>query len=170
MLRELTNMPDVPSLETSLVRQSGALPYAYINGNLHFMIVTTRRSGRWIFPKGGVKSGFTPWDSAALEAEEEAGVAGRICNVPIGEYRARVGSDAELVTVDIYTLEVTRQYDQWREKGQRLRHWATLPEAQRLLGEPLLSELAEKLARDLMSGGRDTELDMDNPKPLSSRI
>lgn len=170
MLRELTNLFDVTPLEKGLVRQSGALPYAYINGNLHFLLVTTRRSGRWIFPKGGVKSGFTPWDSAALEAEEEAGVSGRISNLPIGEYRARAGSDAALVTVDIYPLEVTRQYDQWREKGQRLRHWATLPEAQRLLGEPILSELAEKLARDLMSGGRDAGVDTDHPKPLSRRI
>lgn len=163
-------LSETVSTEHSGTRQSGALPYAYINGNLHFMIVTTRRSGRWIFPKGGVKSGFTPWDSAALEAEEEAGVAGDISERPIGEYHVRVGPDAALMTVDIYPLEVTRQYDQWREKGQRLRHWATLPEAQRLLGEPVLCELAEKLARQLMSGGRDAGVDTDHPKPLSRRI
>ncbi|KQN70116.1 NUDIX domain-containing protein [Devosia sp. Leaf64] len=159
-----------PAPEQLEVRQSGALPYAYINGNLHFLIVTTRRSGRWIFPKGGVKQGYTPWDSAACEAEEEAGVGGEISDLPIGAYQARVGSDALLVTVDIYPLEVTRQYDQWREKGQRLRHWATLTEAQRLLGEPVLCDLAEKLARQLSSGGRAAGLDMDDPKPLSRRI
>ena len=166
----MTSLSQTTSPAPFEVRQSGALPYAYINGNLHFLIVTTRRSGRWIFPKGGVKSGLTPWDSAAAEAEEEAGVAGEISNVPIGEYRARVGSDASLATIDIYPLQVTRQYDQWREKAQRLRHWATLQEAQRLLAEPVLCELVEKLARQLMSGGEDAGLDMDNPKPLSKRI
>jgi hypothetical protein len=36
--------------------------------------------------------------------------------------------------------------DEWREKGSRHRHWVILPEARRLLSDPVLAELATKLA------------------------
>ena len=43
--------------------------------------------GRWIFPKGGVEPGLTQAQSAALEAFEEAGVHGRIEEMPFARYR-----------------------------------------------------------------------------------
>jgi 8-oxo-dGTP pyrophosphatase MutT (NUDIX family) len=45
------------------------------------------RGGRWIFPKGGVEAGLTQAQSAALEAFEEAGVHGRIEEMPFARYR-----------------------------------------------------------------------------------
>jgi hypothetical protein len=46
----------------------------------------------------------------------------------------------------MYPLEVAEQFDDWPEKGERRRHWATLAEARRLLSEPGLVALAEKIA------------------------
>lgn len=146
MLRDFLNNWS-PRVETaSGLRQAGALPYAVVEGRLAFLLVTTRRTGRWIFPKGGIEPGTTPWESAAAEAVEEAGVVGEIDQVAIGSYRASTGgSTATLIDVDLYPLRVTQQLDDWREKGQRLRHWATLDEAKRLLADRSLARLAEKV-------------------------
>jgi 8-oxo-dGTP pyrophosphatase MutT (NUDIX family) len=132
-----------PKIETpSDLRQAGALPYAVIEGRVAFLLITTRR----IFPKGGIEPNMTPWESAALEAVEEAGVAGEIAQVPVGSYRASTGGNASvLIDVDLYPLRVTQQLDDWREKGQRLRHWAALDEAKRLLADRSLGRLAEKV-------------------------
>lgn len=117
-----------------------------------FLLITSRRSGKWIFPKGAIEAEMTPWDSAALEAQEEAGVAGEVSREIIGSYRTSAGgNNVGLVDVDLYPLKVIEQFDDYKEKGQRMRHWATLPEARRLLVEPALGRLAVALHNRLLS-------------------
>ncbi len=136
-----------PTVETPAgLRQAGALPYALVDGRMAFLLVSSRRSGKWIFPKGAIEPGFSPWDSAANEALEEAGVSGNIEQVPVGSYRASIGNDGvTLVDVDLYPLLVTEQHEHWREDNQRMRHWVTLSEAKRLLADRSLARLAAKL-------------------------
>ena len=138
-----------PKVETHpTFRQVGALPYALVDGRLSVLLITSRRSGRWIFPKGAIEPDLSASASAALEALEEAGVIGQIEDTPIGSYRT--GSDrygSALVDVDIYPLLVETQLDDWKERGQRLRHWAVVLEAQRLLADPALGRIARTLAR-----------------------
>lgn len=136
-----------PKVETpAQLRQSGALPYAMVDGRMAFLLITSRRSGKWIFPKGAIEPNMTAWDSAAMEALEEAGVSGQIEQTPIGSYRASTGGNSvTLVDVDLYPLLVTQQHDIWREQNQRLRHWVTLSEAKRLLTDRTISRLAVKL-------------------------
>jgi 8-oxo-dGTP pyrophosphatase MutT (NUDIX family) len=135
-----------PTVETpDALRQAGAMPYSIIDGRMAFLLITSRRSGKWIFPKGAIEPGYTAWDSAAAEAVEEAGVLGTIAQDAVGSYRASTGGEgATLVNVDLYPLLVTEQLDKWREQGQRLRHWATLNEAKRLLADRSLARLAVK--------------------------
>ncbi len=126
----------------------GAIPYRHIDGEIVFLMITARRTGKWIFPKGGPMDGLTPAETAAEEAYEEAGVRGRVGAVPAGHYRtikARRGGETP-VLVEMYPLEVAEQLDDWPEKGERRRHWVTLAEARRLLSEPGLVALAEKIA------------------------
>ena len=129
-------------------RQSGALPYAIVDGRVVFLLVTARRTGRWIFPKGSISTGMTPWDSAAKEAIEEAGVAGEISNEPIGTYW--ITDKGRRTAVDLYPLRVEQQFDAWKEKDQRLRHWALLPEAQRLIANRALARIPANLQRKLL--------------------
>jgi 8-oxo-dGTP pyrophosphatase MutT (NUDIX family) len=131
-------------------RQSGALPYSIVEGRTVFLLITSRRTGRWIFPKGDIEPGMTPWESAALEALEEAGVSGQIGTEPVGSYRASANMNGtSLVDVDLYPLRVETQLGVWKEMDQRLRHWAVLPEARRLLNDRALSRLAGKLRAQL---------------------
>ncbi len=147
-----------PEEPRGVERQFGAIPYRHVDGEIVFLLITARRTGKWIFPKGGPVAGLTPAESAAEEAYEEAGVRGRIGAAPVGHYRAlkarpgkaRPGKARRVVEtpvlVEMYPLEVAEQFDDWPEKGERKRHWATHAEARRLLSEPGLVALAEKIA------------------------
>jgi 8-oxo-dGTP pyrophosphatase MutT (NUDIX family) len=57
--------------------QVAAVCFRIGKGGIEFRLVRTR-GGRWTFPKGGLESGLTHAQSAALEAFEEAGVHGRM--------------------------------------------------------------------------------------------
>lgn len=145
------------------LRQSGALPYALIDGRLTILLITSRRTGRWIFPKGAIEPDMTPAESAAQEALEEAGVSGEIDPRPIGSYRSGAGADGSvLVDVDIFPLRVENQLEVWKEMDQRLRHWAVMPEAKRLLADPALTRLAMALQVRLL--GRRQPIKMFRPK------
>ncbi|MFD2646643.1 NUDIX hydrolase [Devosia albogilva] len=150
MLRDLLRHWS-PKVETAGdIRQAGALPYAIVEGRLAILLITSRRTGRWIFPKGAIEAGLTPWESAAKEAREEAGVVGEVSTSPIGSYRTGAGAmGSALVDVDIYPLRVEQQLDEWKEKGQRLRHWTVLSEAKRLLADPALVKLATRLSAEV---------------------
>ncbi len=141
-----------PRVETpASLRQAGAMPYAIVDGRMAFLLITSRRSGKWIFPKGAIEPNMTPWESAALEAMEEAGVTGDIAPTAVGSYRAGMGTDsATLVDVDLYPLRVIQQHEVWREQDQRLRHWATLAEARRLLADKSLARLAARLHEQII--------------------
>jgi 8-oxo-dGTP pyrophosphatase MutT (NUDIX family) len=66
-------------------QQVAAVCYRTGTRGIEFLLVRTR-GGRWIFPKGGVEPGLTQAQSAALEAFEEAGVHGRIEEMPFARY------------------------------------------------------------------------------------
>lgn len=150
------------------IRQVAALPYAVVNGRVTFLLVTSRRSGRWIFPKGSVIEGKTAWESAQIEALEEAGVEGEIETLPIGAYRTiKKGSIArKVVEVDLYPMRVTRQHDTWAEQGKRHRHWVLLREAKRLLHDPVLADLTAELSRRVLVAQARTP----QPQPAAARI
>jgi 8-oxo-dGTP pyrophosphatase MutT (NUDIX family) len=101
-------------------KQVAAVCYRMGKRGIQFLLVQTR-SGRWIFPKGGVESGLTNAQSAALEAFEEAGVHGRIEEIPFTRYfrrrpnaisvrdESRAGRIVQLESpVSAYLCEVTR--------------------------------------------------------------
>jgi len=143
-------------------RQAGAIPYTVVKGQVVFLLVTSRGTGRWIFPKGDLMEGLEPWEAAAQEALEEAGVEGEVDPHPVGRYRTMKSLTLrrQIVDVEMYPLRVTRQHDDWIEKQARRRHWVILPEAKRLLSDPKAAGLALKLSQRV---GR-------NPQPAIVRI
>jgi Predicted NTP pyrophosphohydrolase len=155
MLREFLRnwSPRVDS--PGALRQSGALPYAVVDGRMAVLLVTSRRTGKWIFPKGAIEPDMTAWDSAAKEALEEAGVLGTIDPGLLGTYRSTGGPDGiTAIDVELYPLRVTQQLSEWREQGERLRHWATVREARRLLVDPALGRLVTLLQARVATAAR----------------
>lgn len=136
-------------------RQFGAVPYTVVDRQVVFLLVTSRGTGRWIFPKGAPMDGLAPAQVAAQEALEEAGVEGEVDPVPIGKYRAlkTLPFRRKVIEVEMYPLRVTQQWDEWPEKGWRHRHWAILPEARRLLSDARVADLAVRLNQRLRVKG-----------------
>ena len=137
--------------EEGTVRQFGAIPYRRTDDGLAFLLVTSRRTGRWIFPKGGRIAWLSPAACAAQEAYEEAGVEGTVAAEAIGSYRGiklRGGGEAE-IEVEMFPLEVEIVLEDWPERGQRRRRWAGLEETCILISEPGLVGLVRKLAEQL---------------------
>ncbi|MBV8681969.1 MAG: NUDIX hydrolase [Caulobacteraceae bacterium] len=128
--------------------QYAALPYR-MKDRVEVLLLTSRETGRWVLPKGWPMAGKSPRAAAKREALEEAGIVGRICKRPIGEfhYDKRL-SDGGLVTckVVVYPLAVERQRKRWPEQAQRTTGWFTPDEAARAVVEPELAMLLHEFA------------------------
>jgi len=145
-------------------RQSGVIPYTLVDGSPIFLLITTRRTGRWIFPKGRIKDSFEPWESARKEAFEEAGIEGEIETLPVGSYRTwkTRGVRRVAIEIDMFPFKVERQFDNWRETGERHRHWVTLREARRLIRENRLVDLVGIVADRVREQVRPHQPDSDD--------
>lgn len=119
--------------------QFGALCYRVRKGKLQFLLVTSRRTKRWIVPKGWPMGGQTATEAAATEAFEEAGVEGKISPVCLGLYhytKGREGDDLLPCIVAVFPLKVTREHDDYREKNQRARKWFSRKKAAAAISDP----------------------------------
>lgn len=129
----------------TVIRQIAALPYrATAGGGVSVLLITSRESKRWVVPKGNQGGSDTPHNAAALEAEEEAGVRGAMCPIPLGEYRYRKRrkTGASLwFDVDVYPLAVSQELAEWKEAAERTRRWFSLNEAADMVEEPDLANL-----------------------------
>jgi 8-oxo-dGTP pyrophosphatase MutT (NUDIX family) len=119
-------------------QQVAALPWRRGEGGIEVLLITTRTTRRWLFPKGWPMAGKADHDAAAQEAWEEAGVRGTMHPSPIGSYGALKVSEsgkARHVTVTVYALEVDIEREDWPERGQREKRWASVLDAMDIVGE-----------------------------------
>ncbi|SMX37099.1 NUDIX hydrolase [Octadecabacter ascidiaceicola] len=129
--------------KTDLRTQFAALCYRIKNDKLQFCIVTTRRSGRWIVPKGWPMDGQTPMDAAATEAYEEAGVRGKIHSRPIGVFsynKTRPDDDLPCIAV-VYPLRVKKVLRTWPEQKERERKWVSRKKAAAMVDDVELGDI-----------------------------
>lgn len=114
-------------------QQYGALLWRKgARGRLQVLLITSRRRGRWIVPKGWPMADREPCLVAAMEAFEEAGVIGEVEPNPIGCYDyMKEGGDgsSQQVCVTLFGLSVVGTLTNWPERGQRKRRWFGLAEA-----------------------------------------
>jgi 8-oxo-dGTP pyrophosphatase MutT (NUDIX family) len=111
---------------------------------LEVLLITSLNSKRWILPKGWPEPELTLAQSAAREAFEEAGVAGKIDAAPVGHYhylKEKKDGSGVPCSVDIFALQVTKQLHDWPEKGAREMVWLPLDQAAVRVGEPGLRQV-----------------------------
>ena len=122
--------------------QSAVVPFRRNGAGTELCLITSLRRRRWIVPKGIVEPGLTPEASAAKEALEEAGLAGRVWPVSIGEYEVKKWGG--VCRVRVYLMRVEQIHDTWLEDEWRDRRWLSVSDAAgrahpkglaRLLGE-----------------------------------
>ncbi|BCH22450.1 NUDIX hydrolase [Mesorhizobium sp. L-8-10] len=141
------------------IRQVAALPFRRRpEGGVEFLLVTSRETGRFIVPKGWPMKGRSDAKAAAEEAEQEAGVTGRIGGRPIGHYRywKRLKDAFVPITVTVFALEVEAEAEEFRESTQRVRGWVEPDQAEFLIDEPDLGTLIRE-ARKTLEGVRAEE-------------
>ena len=130
--------------------QVAALPYVHIGTDIEVLLVTSRRQKHWIIPRGWPVEGESFADTAAREADEEAGAIGNIGPESLGAYvyKKRTGQGYRVpCRVLVYPLQVTQQRLDWREKAERTLTWRPLHRAAGTVHEKNLSHFLDAIAR-----------------------
>lgn len=136
------------------IRQVAVIPYRIsTSGELQVMLITSRSTRRFIVPKGWPEKNRSDRKTAALEALEEAGAAGKIHKRPIGRYRywKRFRSGFVPVVVTVHLLSVETLHDDWKEARARRRAWLAPADAATLVDEPQLVTLLNGLAFEVLT-------------------
>jgi 8-oxo-dGTP pyrophosphatase MutT (NUDIX family) len=124
------------------------------------LLVTTRRSKRWIIPKGWPIKGLRPAKSAAREAFEEAGIRGRIGTKSVGLFKYHKLLDEHGIEVScevkVFPLLVKRQSEAWPEFEQRLVQWVEPSRAVSLVKEPELKKIVATFAKRVAAAASKT--------------
>jgi len=123
--------------------QFAALCYRKKEGKVQVCLVTARKSGRWILPKGWPMDGATPAEAAAVEAWEEAGITGTPVDHCLGVFSSvkPLGATEAPVVVMVYPVKITKEHDRWPERKQRRRKWMNPKKAAKRLTEPELRQI-----------------------------
>lgn len=121
---------------------------------MQVLLVTGRRSRRWLIPKGWPIAGKSLAEAAAVEAFEEAGVTGKVDPEPLGYFnhvKQRIHVGTMEVKILVHPLSVERELDVWPERGQRRRKWFSVEAATKRVGSSELSELILESVRRISS-------------------
>jgi 8-oxo-dGTP pyrophosphatase MutT (NUDIX family) len=113
---------------------------------VEFLLVRTRNSERWTFPKGGREPGETLAQAAAREAIEEAGAHGRVGERPVAAYV--YGED--VVTAFLLEVDETRA----PVEGGRDPAWFGLEDACGKLAEGRDGAFGERMRAVLLAAER----------------
>lgn len=135
--------PDLPA-KTQLRTQFAALCFRNRGAKTELLLITSRKSAKWILPKGWPMNGQFPTHVAAQEAWEEAGVKGTAIDQCLGlySYRKNTSYGVTLPCVAlIYPVRVKRLENHWPEAGQRRRKWFSPKKAARKVRSPELARV-----------------------------
>ena len=148
-------MGKLREVPTALLVQTGALPWRMGRGKrAEVLLVTGRRSGRWMIPKGWPIRGKSLAKSAALEAFEEAGVKGTVDSRPLGNFRhtkQHLTFGLLDVSIVVHPLAVESELPKWPEDDQRERKWFTIKKAAQAVASSdlkrIILDLKSRVAR-----------------------
>ncbi|MEL6102310.1 MAG: NUDIX hydrolase [Pseudomonadota bacterium] len=130
--------------KTDVRTQFAAVCYRIKASRVEILLITSRRTRRWIVPKGWPVRGKSPSESALHEAWEEAGVVGRVNPRPIGiySYVKLLGQDAGLPCVAmVYAVKVKELARDYPERAERRRKWVSRKKAGAMVDEPELARI-----------------------------
>jgi 8-oxo-dGTP pyrophosphatase MutT (NUDIX family) len=148
-------------------RQVAALcwrPSSKRASGIEVLLITSLNSKRWIMPKGWPEADLTPAENAAREAFEEAGVTGKINPQPVGKYhylKERKDGGGVPCSVEVFALAVTKQLEDWPEKGARELAWVPLEQAVTRIAEPGLSQVLKSF--------RKQQVPQSTARPLAAK-
>ena len=136
------------------IPQAAAVPYRLGPEGVEVLLITSRRTRRWILPKGMIEHNQTPREAAEQEAFEEAGVRGEVAGRRLGVYTYRKVDhrSGAVFAVQVFPMRVTGEAEDWPERGQRRKQWIPVSAAARLVREKRLKALLLALPKAIKSG------------------
>ena len=116
--------------------QAAVVPFRVRRGgSVEIALITTADGKRWILPKGWIDAGESAAESALREAEEEAGLLGRVVGAALTRYEYAKADSRRVVAV--FLMRVTEELESWPEDHRRRRWMAPDEAAERLEGDEL---------------------------------
>jgi 8-oxo-dGTP pyrophosphatase MutT (NUDIX family) len=101
------------------------------DGIVQVCLIRRKTSEKWSIPKGYIERGQSHAQAALAEAQEEAGLEGRVREDAIGTYEYEKGPLRLIVAV--YLMEVIEERATWLEMQWRERRWYSIEDADALL-------------------------------------
>ncbi|XP_019196169.1 PREDICTED: nudix hydrolase 18, mitochondrial-like [Ipomoea nil] len=141
----------------------GCIPYRYREGkqsagsiihgaplvdDLEFLLVSSQKSPRMMFPKGGWEQDESLEEAALRETFEEAGVYGEVGSC-LGKWFFKSKSLGVLHEGFMLPLIVLEELDDWPEKDVRQRSWVSYREAMEVCFHPWMKEALDVLVSQL---------------------
>jgi phosphohistidine phosphatase len=126
------------------IPQAAAIPFRETTaGTLEVLITRREDKQKWGIPKGIIDPGHDAHDTVRIESEEEAGIAGRISQQPIGSYDHHKWGT--VCHIQVYLMRVTQEFPTYLEQEFRERKWIPHQEAAGLMGQKPVRELMTRL-------------------------
>jgi 8-oxo-dGTP pyrophosphatase MutT (NUDIX family) len=126
-------------LQSLNIVYSGAIPFRIQAGRIEVCLITSRKRGRWIIPKGRIGHNSDPRTATARECFEEAGLNGALSHQPCGAFRKKQQ------WINVYVLEVSHEHNSWPEQDERQREWMSVNEALARISNPGLRSIVRHL-------------------------
>ncbi|KAK2430689.1 nudix hydrolase 18, mitochondrial [Trifolium repens] len=143
----------------------GCIPYRYkisdqtsvgANEELEVLVITSKKSKRMLFPKGGWEIDESKKEAALRETMEEAGVIG-IVEGKLGKWRFKGKRHGSSYEGYMFPLLVQEQLDIWPEQSVRQRTWMNVSEAREVCQQLWMKEALERLVNRLKGQKFDYE-------------
>ncbi|QDU90916.1 NUDIX domain protein [Pirellulimonas nuda] len=134
--------------------QAGALAYVCDGDDVRVVLITSRITGKWIFPKGVIDPAETPESTACIEAREEAGVLGDVQGASLGFFE--VEKWGGIARVEVFPLLVDEILVDWDERSSRSRAVVPVEVAKKLV-DPELALMLEALLTAIADGVLPTQ-------------
>jgi 8-oxo-dGTP pyrophosphatase MutT (NUDIX family) len=136
------------------IEQFGVIAWRFAasGGGVEILLITSRDTRRWVVPRGNAIPGLRPYDNAAQEAFEEAGIRGGVQQDEVGTYRYDKRTKDGRVTpalVHLYPMLVTEEADAWPEQKERERRWFAPDAAAAAVDEADLADLIRDFAHSV---------------------
>ncbi|CAK8579627.1 unnamed protein product [Lathyrus sativus] len=138
----------------------GCIPYRYkqdIDGNrsneLEVLMVSSQKTQRLMFPKGGWELDESLEQAASRESLEEAGVIGLV-ECELGEWNFISKRHGIYYEGYMFPLFVKEQLDYWPEKNLRTRLWMTVGQAREVCQHWWMKEALDILVQRLISSSQ----------------
>jgi len=117
-------------------KQYGVLPYIQGTNKVKLVLITSRKSKKWIVPKGNRVLKKSKHATALQEAFEEAGLKGQLLEDDAMQFKIK--SHGKQVMLILYLMRVDKMFRVWPEKSERKRIVVNHRKAVKMMGWPNL--------------------------------